>query len=158
MWLPCPGDWFYFIWWKRGGLDLWLEQFGRSAKEVCWPPRKDGEGHVLSSSSPRVVRVSVYLHLSTGVRISLHPLPSSSFVIHGTDYLTYPAELLKPNINVVYQHLSFWGELLFFEWESSIFVEFDFFTEEVCLLFHKSYTVWHGWTLTPDQDFKINQL
>ncbi|CAB1425110.1 unnamed protein product [Pleuronectes platessa] len=38
---------------------------------------KDGEGHISSSSSPWVVWLSAYLHLSAGASFSLHPSPSS---------------------------------------------------------------------------------
>lgn len=77
---------------ERTGPSCWL---GRS-QSVCWPPpSQDGEGHFSSSSSPWVVGLSAYLHLSTGAGFSLHPSPSSFL----WDYLTYSARLLLQLLN-----------------------------------------------------------
>lgn len=73
------------------------------------PPSRDGEGHVSSSSSPWVVWLSGYLHLSTGPGSSLHPSPSSFSVRVLNIPRSAPFTAFKQNRFIVYQHWS--GEM-----------------------------------------------
>lgn len=67
-------------------------------------PPWDGEGHVSSSSSPWVVRLSAYLHLSAGAGFSLHPSPSSLSLRLLNIPRSAPLTALKQNSIIVYQH------------------------------------------------------
>lgn len=67
------------------------------------PPSWDGEGHVSSSSSPWVVWLSGYLHLSTGAGSSLHPSPSSFSVRVLNIPHSAPFTAFKQNRFIVYQ-------------------------------------------------------
>lgn len=76
-----------------------------SGAAVYWPPpSRDGEGHVSSSSSPWVVWLSAYLHLSARAGSSLHPSPSGFslrlFNIPSSAHFT----ALKQHSSIVYQH------------------------------------------------------
>lgn len=83
----------------------WLGASRPIGMAVCWPPpRQDGEGHVSSSSSPWVVWLSAYLHLSSGACFSLHPSPSSLSVRLLNIPRSAPFTALKQNHAIVYQH------------------------------------------------------
>lgn len=98
--------WLHFIPVKKGPvLPAELGASRPTSVAVCWPPPSwDGEGHVSSSSSPWVVWLSAYLHLSAGASFSLHPSPSSFSVRLLNIPRSAPFTALKQNSSIVYQH------------------------------------------------------
>ena len=101
---PGPDGGFIFIRGKKGP-SCWLGHRSPISVAVCWPPpSQDGEGHISSSSSPWVVWLSAYLHLSAGASFSLHPSPSSLSVRLLNIPHSAPFTSLKQNSGIVYRH------------------------------------------------------